>query len=81
MALISVSGFSKNEFISDTNGTVVEFDGVNDAILPPVDLEGNLYIEYVEKFGPEADLPLKWVVSAISRVWGEDKRPWLSREH
>ena len=27
MALISISGFSKNEFISDVSGTTVEFDG------------------------------------------------------
>ncbi|MCK5212704.1 MAG: transglutaminase domain-containing protein [Dehalococcoidia bacterium] len=71
-----------DKVLCEKNGlTVVEFDGVNDAILPPFDIEGNPYIEYVEKFGPEADLPLSWIVSAISRVWGEDKRPWLSREH
>ena len=27
MALISISGFSKNEFVSDESGTAVEFDG------------------------------------------------------
>lgn len=68
--------------LCETNGLpVVEFDGVNDAILPSVDLKGNAYVEYVEKFGTEADLPLDWIVSAISKVWGKDKRPWLSRDH
>lgn len=58
----------------------VEFDGANEAILPPVDASGNPYIEYVEKFGYDVDLPLDWIVSEISRVWGADKRPWLSRD-
>ncbi|MBE9505647.1 MAG: transglutaminase domain-containing protein [Chloroflexi bacterium] len=67
--------------LCERNGLrTVEFDGVNDAILPPVDASGNPHIEYVEKFGQEADLPLGWIVSKISGVWGADKRPWLSRE-
>ncbi len=67
--------------LCEKNGLrTVEFDGVNEAILPPADASGNAYVEYVEKFGYEADLPLDWIVSAISRVWGADKRPWLSRD-
>ena len=67
--------------LCERNGLrTVEFDGVNDAMLPPVDTLGNRHIEYVEKFDREADLPLDWMVREISRVWGADKRPWLSRE-
>ena len=67
--------------LCEKNGLrTVEFDGVNDAILPPADASGNPYIEYVEKYGYDADLPLDWIVSEISRVWGADKRPWLSRD-
>lgn len=57
----------------------VEWDGVNDAILPERDLEGGPYIEYVEKFGPYADLPFEWIVTETSKGVGNDKRPWLSR--
>jgi transglutaminase-like putative cysteine protease len=70
-----------DRILCEKNGLrTVEFDGVNDAMLPPVDALGNPHIEYVEKFGHEADLPLEWIVSETSRVWGEDKRPWLSRD-
>jgi len=67
--------------LCEKNGlSTVEFDGVNEAILPPSDASGNPYIEYVEKFGYDADLPLDWIVREISKVWGADKRPWLSRD-
>jgi len=57
----------------------VEFDGVHDAHLPEVDVEGRPYITYVEKLGTYADLPLDWIVGVISKTWGADKRPWLNR--
>jgi len=67
--------------LCEKNGlSTVEFDGVNDAMLPSVDASGNPYVEYVEKFGHRADLPLDWIVGEISKVWGEDKRPWLTRD-
>ncbi|MBN1474600.1 MAG: tRNA epoxyqueuosine(34) reductase QueG [Syntrophaceae bacterium] len=59
---------------------VVEWDGRTDATLPPADLQGRPYIEYVEKFGAYADLPFDWIVEAISKKVGKDKRPWLSRQ-
>ncbi len=56
---------------------VVEFDGVNDAMLPPRDLAGNPYIEYIEKYECHADLPFAWLRERIVLIWGE-KRAWLT---
>jgi len=58
---------------------VVEFNGIDDAILPDKDLQGNPYIEYVENFGPHADLPFDWIHEAISAKVGLEKRPWLDK--
>jgi len=57
----------------------VEFDGVHDATLPETDLSGNPYIEYLEKYEPQADLPLEWITQEVSKIWGVDKRAWLQR--
>jgi len=63
--------------LCEKNGlTTVEFDGKNDALLPEKDLNGNPYIEYVEKFPPQADLPFDWIAKKISTIWGADKRSW-----
>jgi transglutaminase-like putative cysteine protease len=59
---------------------VVEFDGMHDAILPEIDLDGNPHIEYLEKYGPYADLPIEWIVEPLSKIWGSEKRAWLSEE-
>ena len=58
----------------------VEFDGVHDATLPKTDLAGNPYIEYLEMYGPQADLPLKWITKEISKIWGTEKRAWLNEK-
>ncbi len=58
---------------------LVEFDGKNDAVLPERDLSGRPYIEYLEKFDPTADLPFEWIFRRISKIVGEEKRPWLSK--
>ncbi|MDY6910961.1 MAG: transglutaminase family protein [Chloroflexota bacterium] len=58
----------------------VEFDGIHDATLPEKNLIGEPYIEYVEKFGHFADLPLDWIAAKISKVWGTDKRAWLDKQ-
>ena len=57
---------------------VVDFDGIQDAVLPAAALDGGPYIEYLEHFGTYADLPLKWIVERTSKIWGVDKRAWLS---
>lgn len=55
---------------------IVELDGVHDSTLPPVDLTGSPYIDYMEIFGQEDDLPFDWIKEKVSRVWGQ-KHSWL----
>lgn len=66
-----------NKGLCEKNGLpTVEFDGKHDALLPDKDLNGNPYIEYVETFPPEADLPFEWIAQKLSTIWGNDKRAW-----
>ncbi|MCX5816010.1 MAG: transglutaminase-like domain-containing protein [Proteobacteria bacterium] len=58
---------------------VVEFDGIHDAPLAPQDLAGNPYIEYIEKYEPQADLPFEWLRGKLVPIWGE-KLAWLTLE-
>jgi len=52
-----------------------DFDGERDAVLAPVDVSGNPYVEYIEKYEPHADLPFEWLHGKIFPIWGR-KRPW-----
>ncbi len=56
----------------------VEFDGTSDALLPQRALDGGPYIDYLEHYGPSADLPLEWIVERTSKIWGIDKRAWVN---
>ena len=58
---------------------VVEFDGIHDAPLAPRDLAGNPYIEYIEKYEPQTDLPFEWLHGKVATIWGE-KPAWLTLE-
>jgi len=49
----------------------VEFDGVNDAILPDKDLNGSPYIEYVEEYGYFSDLPWQMILEKSKAVYGK----------
>lgn len=70
-----------DRFLSEKNGLpTVEFDGKEDAILPPKDLAGNTFIEYVEKFPPRDDLPFEWIQQKIVQFVGPDKRPWFEKD-
>jgi transglutaminase-like putative cysteine protease len=57
----------------------VEFDGVHDASLAAEDLSGKPYIEYIEKYEPQADFPFEWLHGRVSPIWGE-KHSWLKNE-
>jgi transglutaminase-like putative cysteine protease len=48
----------------------VEFDGVNDAMLPERGLDGKLHIEYVKSHGFFADLPHETIVETYVRIYG-----------
>ena len=66
-----------NKDLCEKNGLpTVEFDGKKDAILPEKDLKGEPYIEYLEKFPPEQDLPFDWIARKIIQRVGPDKRAW-----
>jgi len=52
---------------------------VHNALLPESDLAGKPYIEYVELYEPQADVPIEWIRERVARIWGEDKRAWLAR--
>ena len=57
------------------NLPTVEFDGENDSVLPPKDLEEKPYIEYVEKFSDKEDLPFEWIRDKVIQIVGAHKRP------
>jgi len=66
--------------LCEKNGVpAVEFDGIHDASLAAEDLAGKPYIEYIEKYEPQADLPFEWLHGRVFPIWGE-KHPWLKDE-
>ncbi|MFZ7113317.1 MAG: transglutaminase-like domain-containing protein [Desulfatiglandales bacterium] len=71
--------FDRN--LCEQNGLpTVEFDGVQDAVLPERGLEGEPYIAYLEKFPPTDDLPFDWIRKRLIRVLGPDKRALTVKE-
>lgn len=76
---VSVTPAFDKEICEKTGVPVVEFDGVHDAPLAPYDLSGNPYIEYIEKYEPQADFPFEWLRSKVVPIWGE-KTSWLTME-
>lgn len=56
----------------------VEFDGVNDAILPAQDNEGNPYIEYVDRYGEFDDFPWQIVFEKLPYYYGENYELWFN---
>jgi len=47
----------------------VEFDGLNDAILPATTLKGERHIEYLEDRGTYADLPIEEIFDVFKEVY------------
>ncbi len=50
---------------------LVELDGDNDAVLHPVDPEGQPHIEYVQSRGSYADLPVEEIRAVFAEVYGK----------
>lgn len=50
---------------------VVDFDGINDALLPARDLAGNRFIEYVEELGTYHSIPWQLVLDKSKEVYGD----------
>ena len=77
---VSMAATFDRELCLQNGLPAVEFDGMHDAILPETNLAGNLYIEYLEMYEPQADLPLEWITKETSRIWGVEKRAWLDKK-
>ncbi|HZJ84689.1 MAG TPA: transglutaminase-like domain-containing protein [Syntrophomonadaceae bacterium] len=56
----------------------VEFDGLNDAILPARDNDGNIYIEYVDEYGEFADFPFQIVLQNATKYY-DDYTLWFDK--
>ncbi len=76
---LNVTPAFDKELCKKSGVPAVEFDGVNDAPLAATDLTGNPYIDYIEKYDPQADLPFEWLHNRVFQIWG-DKRSWLNNE-
>jgi transglutaminase-like putative cysteine protease len=72
---ISVTPAFDKGLCGKTGVPVVEFDGTHDAFLSTRDLAGEPYIDYIEKYEPQADLPFEWLQANIMHIWG-GKRAW-----
>ncbi len=48
-----------------------EFDGENDALLSPVDKDGNPHVEYIKDHGTYADVPLDMIVRIFEENYGD----------
>jgi transglutaminase-like putative cysteine protease len=59
--------FDKDTAIKAGYVPTVEFDGINDALLAPHDVEGNLFVEYTKDWGIYTDVPLKKIDEIFSK--------------
>jgi len=73
---VSVTPSFDKELCEKAGVPAGDFDGEHDATLSAVDLAGNPYIEYLEKYEPQADLPFEWLYGKVAPIWGR-KRPWI----
>jgi len=56
----------------------LEFNGRDDALLQPYNLEKEQFMEYVAYHGTYADIPVKTIVAAWEKTYGKDRvRGWI----
>lgn len=56
----------------------LEFNGRDDSLFQPYNLENRMFMEYVELYGVSADIPVKEIVKAWGQAYGEDRvRGWI----
>jgi len=61
-----------NRELCERFGTkVLDFNGVDDALMHPFDKSGNRHMEYVRQRGSFVDLPLEEMLAAFAEVYGE----------
>lgn len=51
----------------------LDFDGRNDAMFQPYNLEKKKFMEYVEFLGVYADIPVNEIVSGFKKAYGEER--------
>lgn len=68
------------EICERTRVPVVVFNGLNDAILPDKDLQGNPFIDYLEDFGVYSDLPWDFILENSHKIYGDLTEHWLGTE-
>jgi transglutaminase-like putative cysteine protease len=65
------SAFNKD--LCERFGTkVLEFDGINDALMHPFDESGNRHMEYVNDRGSFVDMPLDEMLATFAEVYGSE---------
>ncbi len=57
------------ELCQKFNYEIVEFDGMNDALLPKKTLDGQKHVEYLEDRGTFADLPFRKIMDTFAEVY------------
>ena len=56
----------------------LEFNGIDDALLQPYNLEEKQFMEYVSYHGTYADIPVEAIVEAWENAYGKDRvRGWI----
>lgn len=65
------SAFNK-ELCARFGTKVLDFNGVDDALMHPFDESGQRHMEYVNQRGSYADLPLEEILTTFERVYGKD---------
>jgi transglutaminase-like putative cysteine protease len=59
----------------------LEFDGRNDALLQPYNMEQKQFMEYVAYHGTYADIPVATIVAAWEEAYGRDRvRSWIDMQ-
>jgi hypothetical protein len=53
---------------------IIEFNGENDALFAPFDVEGNIFVEYIADYGSYADVPIK----KIDQIFSEKYSQWYN---
>lgn len=57
----------------------LDFDGVNDAIFHPFDMEGRRHMEYITDHGSFADLPYETIIEAFIIHYGDAAKNYQNR--
>lgn len=74
---INVTPAFDKELCEKAGVPACDFDGEHGSALSATDLAGKPYIEYLERYEPQADLPFDWLHDKVSPIWGR-KRSWIN---